>query len=184
MRLSSTSGSISVHVDSNYLGNTDLHQASLNRTFETYISGKSGSIRGTILHNGGTTTLSHRSGSLNMDIYPIGHFSGPELRSRINTNSGSGSTTLTIQPPMWGGKITELEASHMATGSGSTTLRYPPQWEGGVHVQSTGSGSLNVFGQGLEYERQSRGDVLAWRGEGKKMIDVSSVGSGSIGFFC
>ena len=140
---------------------------------------------GAILSNGGFTSLAHKSGSLTMSIHPVGSFANnEELPSRLVTDSGSGSTTITVQSPIWGGKLANLAASHISTGSGSTTLNYPFQWEGGVHVKTVGSGSVNVNGQGIDYEMRGRSEVLAWKGEGKKMVEVSTTGSGSTSFTC
>lgn len=188
LRLASTSGSISVKIDNSYLNaaqNTQ-YQDALNRTFDTKITSFSGSVGGSILvGGGGQTTVSSRSGSLSLTIYPVNVDDGsPE--SKLSTSTTSGSSNLKIKPPIFGGKLTQLVAHHHSIGSGSMTIKYPSTWEGGIHAKSLGSGSVSVKGQGLQFEQHGSREMVAYRGgeKSRKIIDVDTLGSGSINFSC
>jgi hypothetical protein len=188
LRLATTSGSISVKVDNSYLNaaQTVTYQDALNRTFDTKISSFSGSIGGSLLvGGGGETVVSSRSGSLSLAIYPVNVDHGsPE--STLSTSTTSGSSSIKVKDPIFGGKLTQLSAHHHSTGSGSMTVKYPSTWEGRIHAKSIGSGSVRVKGQGLQFERYGSKDVVGWRGgeKNRKLIDLNTLGSGSINFGC
>lgn len=188
LRLAATSGSINVKIDKSYLNaaQNSRYQDALNRTFDTKISSFSGSIGGSILvGGGGQTSVSSRSGSLNLAIHPVNVDHGsPE--SKLSTSTTSGSSNLKIKPPIFGGKLTQLVAHHHSIGSGSMTIKYPSTWEGGVHAKSLGSGSVSVKGQGLQFEQYGSKEVVAWRGgeKNRKILDLNTLGSGSINFSC
>jgi hypothetical protein len=188
LRLATTSGSINVKIDKSYLNaapNTK-YQDALNRSFDTKISSVSGSVSGSLLvGGGGQTTVSSRSGSLSLAIFPVNvDHSSPE--STLSTNTVSGSSDLKIKPPILGGKLTQLAAHHQCIGSGSMTIKYPSPWEGGIHAKSLGSGRVHIKGQGLQFERYGSREVVAWRGgeRSRKVVDVNTLGSGSINFSC
>ena len=188
LRLTTTSGSINVKIDKPYLNATPntKYKDALNRTFDTKISSVSGSVSGSLLvGGGGQTTVSSRSGSLGLSIFPVNVDHGsPE--STLSTNTVSGSSDLKIKPPILGGKLTQLTAHHQCIGSGSMTIKYPKPWEGSIHATSLGSGWVHVKGQGLQFEQHGGREVVAWRGEerSRKVVDVNTSGSGSINFSC
>jgi hypothetical protein len=188
LRLSSTSGSIGIKIDKSYLNGAGIasHQDALNRTFDIQISALSGSIGGNILvGGGGQTMVTARSGSLDLAVYPVNVNSG-SAESTLSTSTASGSSSIKVHDPIFGGKLTQLVANHQSTASGSMMIKYPSTWEGGIHALSVGSGSVSVRGQGLQYERQGSREVVGWRGSenNKKVINVKTLGSGSISFNC
>jgi hypothetical protein len=188
LRVASASGSINIRIDKSYLNAAQAtqYQDALNRTFDTKISSFSGSIGGSILvGGGGETKVTTRSASLNLAIYPVNVDHGsPE--STLSTTTASGSSNINVHNPVFGGKLTQLVAHHQSTGSGSMTIKYPSTWEGGVHLKLVGSGSVNVRGQGLQFDEYGRKEVVGWRGgeKNRKVIDVNTLGSGSISFSC
>jgi hypothetical protein len=188
LRLSSTSGSIRIKIDKSYLnaGEIASHQDALNRTFDAKISSFSGSIGGSILvGGGGQTMVTAKSGSLDLAVYPANVNKG-NAESTLSTSTASGSSHIKVHDPVFGGKLTQLVANHHSTGSGSMTIKYPSTWEGGIHALSVGSGSVSVRGQGLQYEQHGSREVVGWRGgeSNRKMINVKTLGSGSISFNC
>jgi hypothetical protein len=188
LRLSSASGSIGFKIDKSYLNAAEIatHYDALNRTFDTQISSLSGSVGGTLLvGGGGQTTVTTRSGSLSLVIYPVNVDNG-SAESTLSTSTISGSSSIKVQDPVFGGKLTQLVANHQSTGSGSMTIKYPSTWEGGIHALSVGSGSVSVRGQGLEFQQLERREVVGWRGDenNRRVINVKTLGSGSIYFNC
>ena len=188
LRLASASGSIRIKIDKSYLNAAEIatHQDALNRTFDTQISSLSGSIGGSILvGGGGKTMVTVRSGSLDLAIYPVNIDNG-SAESTLSTSTASGSSHIKVHNPVFGGKLTQLVANHQSTGSGSMTIKYPSTWEGGIHVLSVGSGSVSARGQGLEFEQYGKKEIVGWRGSenNRKVIDVKTLGSGSINFNC
>jgi len=188
LRLASTSGSIRIKIDKSYLNAAEIatHQDALNRTFDTEISSFSGSIGGSILvGGGGKTMVTVRSGSLDLAIYPVNIDDG-SAESTLSTSTASGSSHIKVHNPVLGGKLTQLVANHQSTGSGSMTIKYPSTWEGGIHALSVGSGSVSARGQGLKFEQYGKKEVVGWRGgeNNRKVIDVKTLGSGSINFNC
>jgi hypothetical protein len=188
LRLSSTSGSIRVKIDKSYLNAAEIatNRDALNRTFDTQISSFSGSIGGSILvGGGGQTTVTAKSGSLDLAIYPVNVDNGsPE--STLSTSTASGSSHIKVQNPVFGGKVTQLVANHQSVGSGSMTIKYPSPWEGEIHALSVGSGSVTVRGEGLKFRQHGSREVMGWRGDenNRKVVNVKTLGSGSINFNC
>jgi len=77
-----------------------------------------------------------------------------------------------------------LEARHLAVGSASLNIRYPENWVGKLHAQLTGSGSVNLRGNNLQYSGGGR-DQYVWRGNGHlNEVEAIGRGSGSINFSC
>jgi hypothetical protein len=188
LRLSSTSGSIRIKIDKSYLNAAEIatHQHALNRTFDTQISSISGSVGGSILvGGGGQTTVTARSGSLDLAIYPVNVDNGSK-ESTLSTSTASGSSHVKVHDPVFGGKLTQLVANHQCTGSGSMGIKYPSTWEGEIHALSVGSGSVSVKGQGLKFGQHGNREVVGWRGgeNNRKVINVNTLGSGSISFNC
>ena len=186
--IESSSGSINVKIDKSYLNaaQSAQYQVALDRAFETTISTSSGTIGGKLLvGGGGATSVTSRSGTLNLAVYPVnvGHGS-PE--SKLSTTTTSGAQNLDIYSPISGGTLTQLTAHHDSIGSGALNIRYPSTWEGAIHAKSVGSGSVHVAGPGLQYELNGRKEVLGWRGgeKNRKTIDVNTLGSGTIHFKC
>ena len=201
--ISTTSGSISITIEpkpgnttaelrlSTVSGTINVNLARgawvIPRRYDTRAETTSGSINGNLIHGGGgTTSVSTTSGSLDLDIYPIGV--GPEdADSTLHTSTTSGSTNLRVRAPFEGGRMTSLMAGHRCVGSGSLNVAYPSEWEGRVHAKSLGSGSVQVRGWGLQFERKGSKDVVAWKGdvsEYAKTVNVGSLGSGSVQFQC
>jgi hypothetical protein len=188
LRLESTSGSITIKIDKSYLNAAEIatHQDALNRTFDIQISSLSGSISGSVLVGGGGKTIATaRSGSLGLAIYPVNIDNG-SAESTLSTSTTSGSSSIKVHNPLFGGKLTQLVANHQSTGSGSMSIKYPSTWEGGIHVLSIGSGSVSARGQGLKFEQYGKKEVVGWRGgeNNRKVIDVKTLGSGSVNFNC
>lgn len=188
LRIASTSGSINIKIDKSYLNAAEAaqYQDALKRNLDTKISSISGSVSGSILiSGGGEATITSLSGSLNLNFYPV-HIGRRSPESRLSTTTTSGSSNIKVHDPVFGAKLTQLVAHHHSTGSGSMHIRYPSTWDGDIHAKSVGSGSVNVRGQGLQFEQRDSREVVAWRGEEKsrKVIDVTTLGSGSINFAC
>ncbi len=183
LRLAAASGSISVRMgDTSWSwGPRQPHSISTNRTFETSITSKSGTVSGSILHgNGGKTDISTRSGSISLTINTIGVGTN-DSTSKLSTSTNSGSQNVAIKSF---DPVRAVEARHIVYGSGSLNIDYPSSWEGMVHAKSGGSGSVQVDGSGLEYQGGGR-DVYAQRGNGDlKGVEVLGTGSGSVSFRC
>ena len=182
LRLSSSSGSINVRMgETSWNWGRHPHSVSTNRTFETILTSKSGTVSGSVLHgNGGKTHASSKSGSINLTINTVG-VSENDTISRLSTSSNSGSQSIIVRSS---GAVRGLEASHVVHGSGSMTVNYPSNWDGVVHAKSGGSGHVQVNGNNLEYQGGGR-DIWARRGTGElKDIEVIGKGSGSVQFNC
>lgn len=84
--------------------------------------------------------------------------------------------------------MSALRAHHHSTGSASVHVDYPREWEGLVHASVGGSGSVNVRGEGLEFDRRGNKEVWAWRGSDlpdvEGAIQVRCDGSGTVNFSC
>lgn len=207
MRLSTSSGSINVRVVQFYGANRWLAWASpkaikpieglnsLDRVFVTEISTNSGSASGNVLHgNGGTTSVSTSSGSINLDFYVVGVSSG-DPTSKITTNTRSGSQNIKVIPhgrfavspseETSTAPIRAMQNLHRISGSGSVNVRYPNEWEGRLHIEQTGSGSMTADGPGLHVDRREPGELWAWKGESPSdapVTEIRELGSGSIRF--
>ena len=188
LRIESSSGTINVKIDKSYLNaaQSAQYEDALDRAFDTTISTSSGTVSGSLLvGGGGATSVTSRSGTLNLGIYPVNVAHGsPE--SKLRTTTTSGTQNLKIYSPISGGTLTQLTAHHDSIGSGTLNVKYPSTWEGGIHVKSDGSGSVHVNGPGLQYELNGRKEVLGWRGgeKNRKTINIKALGSGSINFNC
>lgn len=188
LRIESSSGTINVKVDKSYLNaaQSAQYQDALDRAFDTTISTSSGTIGGSLLvGGGGATSVTSRSGTLNLVVYPVNvAHNSPE--SKLSTTTTSGTQNVNIHGPISGGTLTQLTAHHESIGSGTLNIRYPSTWEGGIHAKSVGSGSVHVKGTGLQYEQNGRKEVLGWRGgdKNRKTVDVKTLGSGTINFKC
>ncbi len=188
LRLATTSGSIRVKMTSGggLFKKPFVGEAAKSRTINTEISTQSGSTYGDIVHgNGGSTIVSTHSGSMSITIYAVG-VSGDDPQSTITTSSFSGSHNLKVIPPLGSlDPVRAIEASHTVRGSGSMNIDYPTQWEGMVHIQARGSGSVIASGQGLVVQRESHSELYGYRGEkeGRK-VEIQALGSGSVRFHC
>jgi len=189
VKLATTSGSINVRMVPRSLHRfvlTDSH----NRTYQTSISARSGSVGGNLIHgNGGTTSVETESGSISLNVYAVG-VGESDHTATLSTTSGSGSQDIKVLSAEPGRVIKALEASHFVKGSGHLRMRYPPEWEGQVHAKSFGHGNVRVAGKGLEVQRQGDKDVYGWRGsggdngEGIRQVEVVTKASGSVNFQC
>jgi hypothetical protein len=183
LNLATTSGSIDVR-----FAPAGLHTP--DRLYQSTISTQSGSISGRIVINGvgsgASASISTRSGSSRVTLYPVlsSRYSGTAM---LNTSSNSGSQIITIESPPSHQVLSGLAATHMSYGSGSLTIRYPAEWKGIVHAKSGGSGGVNVKGDSLQYQLKGSREVYAWRGmagEEVETVDINGIGSGSIKFSC
>ncbi|RVX70025.1 hypothetical protein B0A52_06196 [Exophiala mesophila] len=207
MRLSTSSGSINVRVVQFEGAGRWLSWASskiakpveglnkLDRMFVTEISTQSGSVNGNVLHgNGGTTSISTSSGSINFSFYVVGASSG-DATSKITTNSKSGSQNIKVIPharfadsyseQASTSAIRAMQNLHRISGSGSINVRYPSEWEGRLHIEQTGSGSMTAGGAGLNVDRREPRELWAWKGESPSdapVVEIRELGSGSIRF--
>jgi len=115
-----------------------------------------------------------------------------DLSSNLSTQSGSGSTTVTINSGNTdtsdGAIVSACRASYRVTKSGSCNVHYPGDWVGLAHASCGGSGSARVSGSGLEYDKRGNYEVYAWRGVDEpdlsKAVEIRCDGSGSISFSC
>ncbi|KIV89364.1 hypothetical protein PV10_08940 [Exophiala mesophila] len=207
MRLSTSSGSINVRVvqfegagrwlswASSKIAKPVEGLNSLDRMFVTEISTNSGSVNGNVLHgNGGTTSISTSSGSINLSFYVVGVSSG-DPTSKITTNSKSGSQNIKVIPyarfadsyseQASTSAIRAMQNLHRISGSGSITVKYPSEWEGRLHIEQTGSGSMMAGGAGLNVDRREPKELWAWKGESPSdapVVEIRELGSGSIHF--
>lgn len=217
LRISTNSGSINLKMittpATNWLGARATSVGDLNhippRTFRISLSTNSGSVQGNVLVGGpndrGVTSISTKSGSINLEMYPIigntqGRGIGSNSTSELLTQTNSGSQTISVKSPIplaMSNKpappslpsslgLDQLDATHLSHGSGSINIRYPENWLGIVHAKSHGSGSVHAEGPGLEYGLKGSREIYAWRGRGDELRTVSLVGqgSGSIRFNC
>jgi len=177
LRISSASGSIRVKVND--------PASNSNRTFDTSIDTKSGSVKGEVLlGNGGSTTINTVSGSIRTTILTVGVDENSPL-STLTTGSNSGTQTISIQGPAIGGKVARLQANHHSLGSGSIILKYSPNWTGKMHAKIVGSGGVKATGDGLQFQQNGNKEVYAWRGSGDlATVEAIGQGSGKIDFAC
>lgn len=183
MRIKTQSGSVRINMGK---GIIDWPAASdnANRTFETSINTHSGSVNGDILAgNGGLTTIETSSGSikLHVEVLDIGP---KDNTSRLETITGSGSQGISVTS-LSAHELRNLEALHLVRQSGSARVQYPTSWQGKLHMQSMGSGSMKASGYGLQFAQDGDREKFAWRGHGDlKDVEVIERGSGSARFSC
>ncbi|KAI9717761.1 MAG: hypothetical protein M1812_004490 [Candelaria pacifica] len=158
------------------------------RNYITQIETQSGSVSGSYFL-GSRTTFGTRSGTLSLALLPIfpdrAESGNPKFEFKTETNSGT--QNIEVQSPLVfaaaGGKsssmMKNLISSHIGR-SGTFNLHYPRDWEGEVEIR-TGSGTINVGGEGLRVLEQRRGWLRAVKGDGQSQIKVEG-GSGTVNF--
>ncbi|KAI9703556.1 MAG: hypothetical protein M1836_007326 [Candelina mexicana] len=158
------------------------------RDYRTEIETRSGSINGNFLL-GSRTVFETRSGSLDLAFLPVIPSNG---KMEFRTRTASGTHNIKIKSPLLsgqdgastttthrGGAIKGLVSTH-ASNSGTFGLHYPREWEGEIDIR-TGSGSINVGGEGVRVLEQGRGFLRAVKGDGSGEGRISvSGGSGSV----
>ena len=183
MKIRTTSGSVRISMGKGilpWLPSSD----ETNRTFETTINTQSGSVSGSIVAgNGGLSTIETESGSIKLTVHVLDL--GPKSQvSRIQTTTGSGSQTLTVVSSS-ADDLRNLEALHLVKSSGSMRVDYPRRWQGKLHMQSLGSGSMKASGSGLQFHQDGNREKYGWRGEGDlNEVEIVLQGSGSGSFVC
>lgn len=188
LRLASKSGSVRVKMTSGggLFKKPFVSEPAKSRTLMTEISIESGSVSGDLVHgNGGSTSVSTHSGSISISVYTVG-VSEKDTQSNLTTTSYHGSQHVRIVPPFGSVQaVRAIEAAHTVRGSGSMNIEYPDEWEGVVHVQAHGSGSISAGGRGLMVQKEGSGELYGYKGEkeGKK-VEVQELGSGSARFRC
>ena len=188
LRLASESGSVGVKMTSGggFLKKRTVPDAARARVLRTELSTKSGSVHGDVVHgNGGSTSASVVSGSINLDIFTVA-VSEMDPVSNLSTVSNQGSQHIHIFPDVNSSEpIRAIEASHMVKGSGSMNIEYPNEWEGMVHLSAFGSGSIGASGRGLVVRKESSHELYGYKGskEGRK-VEITELGSGSMRFSC
>lgn len=200
---STTSGSISISVqlsDSDILNprsslspilKLSTKSGTINLTFKTprfrnvplnhtiILTTVSGSCNARLVH-GLSTTVSTSSGSQNLNIYP----SVLDTESYLTTTSKSGSQSINVYDPEGaaGAKLDNFRADITTMGSASLSLRYPRTWEGTVHANSGGSGSVGISGRHVEVVELGHREAHGTRGKGSR-TELVGTGSGSIHFY-
>lgn len=183
-------------------------EATQYRAIHATIETSSGSVNAhLVLTSKSETSIVTSSGSIHLRIVTAG--SGPatlskleqedsrlratkDLGSILKTASRSGSQNINVATGFGdtssGAIISACRADYGIRGSGSLHVNYPREWIGLVHASSGGSGSINVRGSGLEYDKRGNGETWAWRGVDEPEIDdaveLRIDGSGSISFNC
>lgn len=183
------------------------------RVIHASIESSSGSVSGhLILTAGSQTRVTTSSGSINLRLVtadsgaplpcPLSKLEqedsrnavrqSADLSSVLSTQSGSGSQNIYINhgftDPQGGAIVSACRATHKVTGSGSLGIYYPKDWQGLVHASCGGSGSINVHGKDLKYDRRGNCEVYAWRGADEpnlgKSVELRIDGSGSMTYNC
>ena len=189
LRLAAVSGSINVRMgDSTWNWGRHPQSISTNRTFETTITAKSGSVSGSVLHgNGGKTDVSCKSGTISLTVDAVG-VGENDTTSLLTTTTSSGSQHVFVKSAT---EVKALQASHIVQGSSSLNVEYPSSWEGVVHAQIKGSGTVTVDGSDLEFQGggrnvwAKRGGKGGEKGDGDlKGVEVIGKGSGTVRFTC
>lgn len=195
-------------------GEDEKDQKFVARVIHATIETSNGSVTGQlILTPGSATKISTSSGSINLRLTTADSaqsrrrvlskleqedsrnahlMSSTDFGSYFSTTSGSGSQNLHVQTGFndtsGGAIVSSCQADHKVKGSGSVNIHYPRDWQGLVHASCGGSGSINVRGHGLEYDKRGNTEVYAWRGlddpDLNKAVQIRVDGSGSIGFHC
>ncbi|KAJ9617523.1 hypothetical protein H2204_013709 [Knufia peltigerae] len=188
LRLATKSGSVHVRFSSGggLFRKPVIPEMANHRTLITDISTNSGSVSGDLVHgNGGSTTISMHSGSLNLSIHTVG-VSENDPVSNISTTTTSGSQYLRVISPLTStGAVRAIQARHVVQGSGSMNIHYPQEWEGMVHVKVNGSGSVRADGRDLTVQKENSRELYGYRGmkEGR-IVEILEGGSGSAQFRC
>lgn len=154
----------------------------LERVYNTQMESLTGQIHADVLHGGagGETVLTSKTGMLDLRITPTG-----DHTSRIETTTMTGLNKVTVEAPLQGSALKNLTAVHRTRSTGMLDVLYPRQWEGRVHAWCGGTGSVDVKGDGLNFQGGGS-DVYAWRGDDAarngKIIEVVSEGTGLVKF--
>jgi hypothetical protein len=161
---------------------TKNEQGILERVYSTQVDTLTGQIHAEVLHGGagGETVLYTKTGLLDLRVTPVG-----DDASRIETSTMTGLNKVVVESPMQGTTLKNLTALHRTRTSGMLDVDYPREWEGRLHAWCRGSGSVDVQGDGLNFQGGGK-DVYAWRGRtaasSGKIIEVVSEGTGMVKF--
>ena len=123
------------------------------------------------------------SGSIKTQILP---YDATEPLSSLQTESRSGSTTITVLEPYRNATkpMTSLHSYHRTSaGSGSITVTYPKQWSGTIDAETL-TGGITLHGKDVVVDVDSHYStmvrhVLAHKGGGDSRLDLRS-SSGSM----
>ncbi len=152
------------------------------RVYNTRIHTMTGKIHANLLHGGtgGEMVISTQTGMLDLRITPIG-----DHASKVETRAMTGLSKITVEAPMQATTLKNLTAVHRSTSTGTLDVTYPREWEGRVHAWCSGTGSVDVRGEGLNLQGGGK-NIYAWRGEDAskngKVIEVVSEHTGSVRF--
>ncbi|KIX06208.1 uncharacterized protein Z518_04183 [Rhinocladiella mackenziei CBS 650.93] len=188
LRLATMTGSVHVRMTSGggLFHKPYVSEPARTRVLMTEISTQTGSVSGDVVHgNGGSTSLSTRTGSLSLTVYTVS-VSEQNPVSNFSTSTHHGSQSVRVLAPLTSNEaVRAIEAKHTVHGSGSMSIRYPVEWEGMVHLQTRGTGSVNAHGRDLIVQREGHSELYGYRGSKKgKTIEILEMGSGSINFQC
>ncbi|TKA72976.1 hypothetical protein B0A55_05297 [Friedmanniomyces simplex] len=157
------------------------------RDYRTSIETYSSSIQGTYIFSS-AASFTTKSGSIEIDLLPYLDDDmlrrNPSISSTLRTDSGSGHTELSLQPPVkhTAAIIKHLYSSHYSA-SGSLDLVYPQAWEGTIEGM-TRSGGIELRGKDIKvyYEGDTGAGgrrVVARKGHGESKLGFQSQ-SGSV----
>lgn len=191
IRLSSKSGSIKVKFSDEYMQRMKT-TGILDRTFDIQVKTASGSSSLELpIGNGSAIALSAASGTISVTAFAASL--GPnDTISTLLTETVTGTQRVQVKD-FSRGPVSVLAAKHYSSGSASLRLAYPPTWDGMVHASVGGSGSLDVKGSNLHFQRNGNKEVYAWRMRGEEneqkkrqgqVIEARCDGSGNIKVDC
>ncbi|KIW15334.1 hypothetical protein PV08_05380 [Exophiala spinifera] len=188
LRLATKSGSVHVRFSSGggFFSKPVIPKISDQRPLMIDISTNTGSVSGDLVYgNGGSTTISTRSGSITLTMYSVG-VSERDPVSNISTTTTTGSQTLKIMSPLASTEaVRAIQARHTVQGSGSMNIQYPQEWEGMVHIKVAGSGSVIASGRELNVQKESSRELYGYKGSKEgRTVDIFTSGSGSALFQC
>ena len=183
LTLASSTGSITLRLSPEYLQRQ--HRAA--RPIHTKIKSLTGTVDAAILlGHGGYAFVDTTTGTQVLSIVPSGIGRHDEL-SNLTTHSKTGAQKVTFvsldgayEP------ITNLRAEHRSLATAPLDIAYPSVWLGKVHATTSLFGHLSVQGDDLEYIKQAKGEVIAYRGpvRNRQTVEIISDGTGSVNFKC
>lgn len=161
----------------------------IDRTYDITIRSTHGSQNHELLQvNGGNVSLSATHGSITAKLYVVGHVKDRNVTS-LSTETTRGSQNIKIKATA-SDPLTTLAGQLVSKSSGTVKLNLPSAWQGMIHGV-TGSGSVNIKGDKLQFQRNGSKEVYAWRmhtdPESRKegqVIEMKSDGDGDIKVDC
>lgn len=181
--LSSDTGSITLRLSSEYLHRH--HRAA--RAIRSEIRSLTGTVNAEILlGHGGYALVDTTTGSQVLSVMASGIGRHDEI-SNLMTYSKTGAQTVVVTSldPAYE-PLTNLRAEHHSFATGPLDIIYPAAWLGKVHAAAGLFGHINVQGDDLEYVKQGKSEIIAYRGpvKGRQNVEVISDGTGSVKFRC